>query len=143
MTYRLFILALLILTSLSQQGCVGAAMGLVRLVTGGYEGHGDAAATSYVPTIKLTESTRTIEASVQLGPFENNIPPTDPEHARGDQEVTKIALEGKLTDLVQQAVLVDFRTNSVYRSVRQYEEDPDLVIQVHIYQFSEYRSKPW
>lgn len=137
---RSFILMLLVLTSLGQQGCIGAAMGLVRLATGG---HGEAAAASYVPTIKLTESPQTIEARAQLGPFENNIPPTDPEHARGDQEVTKIAMEGALTDLVQQAVLADFRTNSVYRSVRLHEEHPDLVIQGHIYQFSEFRSKPW
>lgn len=143
MRSRSFILVLLVLVSLSQQGCVGAAMGLMRLATGGHEGRGEAAETSYVPTIALTESPRTIEASAQLGPFENNIPPTDPDHARGDLEVTKTAMEGELTDLVQQAVLADFRTNSVYRSVRLHEKHPDLVIQGHIYQFSEFRSKPW
>lgn len=140
---RRFWLALLILLLLIQQGCIGAAMGLVRLVTGGHEGRGDAAATSYVPTIRLTESPRTIEARAQLASFENHIPPADPEHPRGEQEVTQVAMDGNLTELVQQAVLADFRTNSVYRSVRLHEEQPDLLLQGHIYQFSEYRSKPW
>ena len=118
-------------------------MGLVRLVTGGHEGGADASITAYVPTIKLTESPQTIEARAQLGPFENHIPPADSETARGDQEVTKSVMEGELIDLVRQAILTDFRSNAVYSSVRLHEEHPDLAIQGNIYQFSEYRSKPW
>ena len=118
-------------------------MGLVRLATGGHEGRGDASTASYVPTIKLAESPRTIEAHAQLGLFENNIPPVNPETQRGGQEVTKSMMEGDLTDLVQQAVLTDFRSNAVYSSVRLHEEHPDLSMRGNIYRFSEYRSKPW
>lgn len=145
MSYRSFIFILLMLTLLSQQGCVGAviapAMGLVRLVTGGHEGREDA--TAYVPAIKLTESPKTIEAHAQMGPFENMIPAANAETARGDLEVTKSVMEGELTELVQQAVLTDFRINSVYSRVRLHDEHPDLMIRGNIYQFSEYRSKPW
>jgi hypothetical protein len=136
-------IVLLLLTALSQQGCIGAGVGLMRLATGGHERKGDAPATSYTPTIKLTESVRTIEAHAQLGPFENSIPPANPEMQRGDQEVTKSMMEGDLTDLVQQAVLADFRANSVYSSIRLHDEHHDLTLRGNIYQFSEYRSRLW
>lgn len=142
-TNRFVITVVLLSASLSLQGCIGGALGLVRLLTGGHEGRGDSSAVSYVPTIKLAESPRTIEAHAQLGLFENNIPPENPEMQRGGQEVTKSMMEGDLADLVQQAVLTDFRSNAVYSGVRLHEEHPDLSIRGNIYQFSEYRSKPW
>ncbi|TKB67086.1 MAG: hypothetical protein E8D47_04645 [Nitrospira sp.] len=136
------LILLFLVLLLSQQGCVGAvigpAMGLMRLAMGG-----DASGTAYVPTITLAESPRTIEAHARLGSFETNIPQANPETARRDQEVTQSMMEGDLADLVRQAVLADFRMNLVYSNIRLHEKHPDLVIQGHIYQFSEYRSKPW
>jgi len=142
MNSRNVLISLFILLSLSQTGCIGVVMGVGRLVTGGQERRDDAQV-SYHPAIQLTESPRTIDARVRLETFENHIPTLNPKHSRGGEEVTVSLMEGTLSDLVQQAVLGDFRTNLVYASIRTNEEHPDLVINGHIYRFSEYRSKPW
>jgi hypothetical protein len=98
----------------------------------------------YMPTIRLSESPKTIEARVQLEPTLSRIPPFDLESKRGDMEVTTSGLmDGELTDLIRQALLSEFRTNLLFSSVRLHDEHPDLLVQCVIYQFAEYRSRPW
>jgi hypothetical protein len=98
----------------------------------------------YTPTLKLPESPKTIEANAQLEPFVSKIPPPDADSKGGDREVISAgSMEGDLAEQIQHAILTDFRVNSVFRSVRIYEDQPDLLIRGVIYQFAEHRSQPW
>src|SRR5262245_41644925 len=127
---------------LTNAGCLlgiplggGALMGLGR-------GSGSETPMLYTPTLKLPESPKTIEAKAQLEPFVSKIPPPDADSTRGDREVTSAgSMEGDLAELIRDAILTDFRVNSVFRSVRIYEDQPDLLIQGVIYQFAEHRSQ--
>ena len=98
----------------------------------------------YTPTLKLPESPKTVEAKAQLEPFVSKIPPPDADSTRGDREVTSAgSMDGDLAELIRHAILTDFRGNSVFRSVRIYEDQPDVLIRGVIYQFAEHRSQPW
>lgn len=148
MCSRLALVLVLIAGSLAHTGCVGAAIGgsmaVIRLATGGFGGKDAGQGNAYRPALQLTESPRTIEARVRFEPLVNVIPPSDSDRPRGDQELTESALEGELvTDLVQLAVLTDFRTNFVATSIRLHEPNPELVVRGALYQFAEYRSRPW
>jgi hypothetical protein len=102
--------------------------------------------TSYTPSIKLLESTKTIDGKVRLDPFVSRIPTLD-EDKRDGQGVISLgsfgSVEGNLTELVHQAILMDFRVNLVFASIRAHEAQPDLVIRGFIYQFDEHHSRPW
>jgi hypothetical protein len=136
-----FLLASVVLTN---AGCLlgiplggGALMGLGR-------GSGSETQMLYTPTLKLPESPKTIEAKAQIESFVSKIPPPDTDSKRGDREVTSAgSMEGDLAELIRHAILTDFRVNSVFRSVRIHEDQPDVLIQGVIYQFAEHRSQPW
>lgn len=146
MHVRLTLVLLLIVISLVQTGCVGAAIGgsmaVIRLATGGFGGKDTGQGIAYRPALQLTESPHTIEARVRFEPLVNLIR-VDLDKVRDDQELTQSALDGELTELVQQAILADFRTNFVYASIRLSEPNPELVIRGVLSQFSEYRSRSW
>jgi hypothetical protein len=98
----------------------------------------------YTPTLKLPESPKTIEAKAQLEPLVSKIPAPDADSKQGDREVISAgSMDGDLAELIRQATLTDFRVNSVFQSVRIYEDQPDVVIRGVIYQFAEHRSQPW
>jgi hypothetical protein len=135
---------LLVSVVLTNGGCLlGLPLGGGALVGPG-RGSGFETQMLYTPTLKLPESPKTIEAKAQLEPFASKIPPPDADSKRGDREVTSAgSMEGDLAELIRHAILTDFRVNSVFRSVRIYEDQPDLLIRGVIYQFAEHRSQPW
>jgi hypothetical protein len=106
-----FLLASVVLTN---AGCLlgiplggGALMGLGR-------GTGSGTQMLYTPTLKLSESPKTIEAKARLEPFVSEIPPPDADSKRGDRELTSAgSMEGDLADQIRHAILIDFRVNAV------------------------------
>jgi hypothetical protein len=129
---------------LTNAGCLlgiplggGALMGLGR-------GAGFETQMLYTPTLKLPESPKTIEAKAQLEPLVSKIPAPEAGSKRGDREVTSAgSMDGDLAELIRHAILTDFRVNSVFRSVRIYEDQPDVLIRGVIHQFAEHRLQPW
>ena len=128
----------------SQSGCLIGLVGLgMAPLVGGRSPDSERAA-FYTPTVRLSESPKTIEANVKLEPFINRIPITDSKSKRGDHEIPGPgSMEGELTELVRQAILADFRTNLVFANVRIHEDHPELVIRGLIQQFAEYHTRPW
>ena len=77
-------------------------------------GSGSETQVLYTPTLKLSESPKTIEAKARLEPFVSEIPPPDADSKRGDREVTSAgSMDGDLAEQIRHAILIDFRVNSV------------------------------
>jgi hypothetical protein len=127
----------------SQSGCLIAMALLEGTRSVGGRGPGSETHAPFTPTVKLPESPKTIEARVKLEAFATRIPVSNPDLKRGRDEVTH-SMEGEqLTKLVQQAILADFRTNSVFSNVRVDEEQPELLIRGVIHEFAEHHTQPW
>jgi len=102
--------------------------------------------TSYVPALSLPESPKTIQAKVRLTSFVDRIPALDSDlkgKNRRQAVTAPESMQGELAELVRRAILTDFRVNLVFSSVRVHEDQPDLLISGVVYQFAEYRSRPW
>lgn len=91
----------------------------------------------YKPMLSLEESPQTIPVNVLVRPLRDASPPEDKEHAatRSFSQTHPDSLEGELSALVTQAILSDFRSTSVFQSIRKQEAHPDLILGGTIHRF--------
>jgi hypothetical protein len=91
----------------------------------------------YKPMLSLENNPLTIPVSVSVQPLRDASPPEDKDHAarRSFSQTHADSLEGELDALVTKAILADFRSTSLFRSIRMNQEHPDLVLGGTIHRF--------
>jgi hypothetical protein len=96
-----------------------------------------AACVPYKPMLSLENSPHTIPVNVSVQPLRDASPPEDKEHAarRSFSQTGPDSLEGDLGALVTQAILADFRSTSVFRSIHMEQDHSDLVLGGTIHRF--------
>jgi hypothetical protein len=96
-----------------------------------------AACVPYKPMLSLENSPHTIPVKILIQPLHDASPPEDKEHPaqRSFSQTGADSLEGDLGALVTQAILADFRSTSVFQSIRTEQKHPDLILGGTIHRF--------
>lgn len=96
-----------------------------------------AACVPYKPMVSLENSPSTIPVKVSVQPLRDASPTEDKEPAarRNFSQTGLDSLEGDLGALVTQAILSDFRSTSVFQSIRTEQDHPDLILSGTIHRF--------
>ena len=91
----------------------------------------------YKPTLFLDSSLVTIPAKVLVQSLRDASPPTDKEHAttHSFSQTSEDSLEEDLSALVTRAIVADFSSTSVFKSVASSERSPDLILGGTIHRF--------
>lgn len=91
----------------------------------------------YKPTLFLDPSPVTIPATVQVHTLRDSSPQDDKVHASAHSfsQTSADSLEEDLSALVTRAIVADFNTTSVFRSVASTERAPDLILSGTIHRF--------
>jgi hypothetical protein len=106
-----------------------AALALGLLSTG-------CATMSYKPSVSLPESPRTIKATVNLVPMDDQSPASDKQKHGGYNVCDSSSLVGDLSTAVTDAILTDFNNNQVFETVKKrFDTNPDLIAKGTIHRF--------
>ena len=91
----------------------------------------------YKPMLFLDPSPMTIPAKVRVETLRDTSPQDDKEHASSHSfsQTSADSLEEDLSTLVTRAIVADFSTTSVFRSVANTERSPDLILSGTIHRF--------
>lgn len=93
---------------------------------------------SYKPSVSLQVSPEVIHSTVQIEKFEDLRPESDRKRKVGGTSATEPdALAGDLSTEVTDAILLDFKNNQVFESVKKRFDDgpPDLIMRGKIHRF--------